>query len=64
MPPMPDSRLSPDERLTAFGGLIEFDALCAQDERFGTREADTFFDEEVARNQRLLETMQAHRSQP
>ena len=53
-----DRNAAPEMRINAVASQAEFDSLCRVDARLGTREAHIYFDQEVARQQRILDAMQ------
>jgi len=52
-----DPHANPENAMESRTALLHFDALCLLDARYGTHEALRFFDEELARSQRILEAM-------
>jgi len=57
-----DPQALPETRASIAASQVEFDSLCLVDARLGTHEAHTYFDEEIARQQRILHAMRKLRA--
>jgi hypothetical protein len=52
-----DPQALPETRASIAASQVEFDTLCLVDARLDTHEAHIYFDQEIARQQRILHAM-------